>query len=332
MVSVIVPVYNREKHIVRCVNSILRQTFEDIEVILVDDGSTDASLPLISKIAEDNPCVKVLSQKNSGVSMARNNGLRMAHGKYVSFVDADDYIGSYMLEKMVNGLEDAELSVCNFVHDDTDRLICPMKSEARILNHDMSIADTFLNGELGHEMVYSVCNKMYHRDIIEKFNIQFDPKIAIGEDMLFTLQYLLHCNTIHFINEGFYHYCLNTSSAINSANRNYLLDYNNTICALLGKYSSYVSKEATALWAFGALRLILNTPFVVCLNYRTWRKYYKDHLYKSELFNQAKKAKVSRNIKHLMLFLSLQSHCSTLLFMIVRSNVFFNRRDEVAND
>ena len=98
-ISVIIPVYNAEKHLEECIRSVCAQTVKDIEILCVDDGSSDGSLAILQRLAQEDPRVKVICQENAGAGAARNHGLRLARGKYLSFLDADDFFDSHMLEK-----------------------------------------------------------------------------------------------------------------------------------------------------------------------------------------------------------------------------------------
>ena len=125
-ISVIVPIYNSEDYIDRCVRSIVEQSYKNIEIILVDDGSTDNSSMMCDEWAKNDKRVKVIHKENGGVSSARNEGLKIAKGDYISFVDSDDYIDKKMIEKMLNQMEkgNTDLVICNYEpnHDFVDNM------------------------------------------------------------------------------------------------------------------------------------------------------------------------------------------------------------------
>ena len=118
LISVIVPIYNVEKYIDTCLKSITKQTYKNIEIILVDDGSTDLSAKLCDEWKKKDKRVKVIHQENKGVAQARNIGIDCATGKYISFIDPDDYIDYQMLEKLYDTLEktNSQISICKFIH------------------------------------------------------------------------------------------------------------------------------------------------------------------------------------------------------------------------
>lgn len=119
MVSVLVPVYNVEKYISKCLDSILNQTYTDLEIILVNDGSKDSSLAIANLYAEKYPCIHIYSYENSGISATRNRLLSLAHGEYILFVDSDDYISKNMIETMVNASiqENSDIVICGYYLD-----------------------------------------------------------------------------------------------------------------------------------------------------------------------------------------------------------------------
>lgn len=121
MVSIIIPVYNVEQYLPECLSSILCQTYKDIEIILVNDGSTDRSGELCRAAAESDNRVVLIEQKNAGLSAARNAGLDRASGEYIMFVDSDDYVSPYMVETMLKSIEDADMVMCRFCITDGDR-------------------------------------------------------------------------------------------------------------------------------------------------------------------------------------------------------------------
>ena len=111
LVSIIVPIYNSEQYLERCINSLIKQTYKNIEIILIDDGSKDSSLSIIEKYAKQDCRIVYISKENSGVSSSRNDGIKIAKGKYISFVDSDDYIESNMIEDMYKALVEQNVDI-----------------------------------------------------------------------------------------------------------------------------------------------------------------------------------------------------------------------------
>ena len=220
MISVIVPVYNAEKYLHRCIKRILAQDYTDFELLLIDDGSTDNSGTICDEYAIKDNRIRVFHKENGGVSSARNWGLDNAIGEYIMFVDSDDYMLPGMLEVMLSTLESkkADLVVCGTTETgggywrpiaDVDYSINQLKENFVSLLHT--------------ELLSPPWNKIYKKDIIG--NNRFCEDISFGEDLLFNIQYLEKCENISFIKESpFYHEKENENSLVVKFNRNRLLD------------------------------------------------------------------------------------------------------------
>lgn len=187
MVSFIVPVYRCEASLERCVSSILAQTYTNLELILVDDGSPDNSGRLCDELAKQDPRIVVIHKENGGPSSARNRGLDAAKGQYVQFVDSDDYIDPDMTERLVCRMEsqDVQLVLCGYlqVHPDHDE---PQRFEEidRVLVKDVAkIVPNFVYRTFPN----ALWNKLYQRAYMDH---RFDERVRYGEDLLFNLQYL----------------------------------------------------------------------------------------------------------------------------------------------
>ena len=214
-ISVIVPVFNLEDYIEKTIRSIQRQRFNgSIEIVIVDDGSTDNSLSIVQRISEIDQQVKIISQKNSGVSAARNVGLEAACGKYVLFVDGDDILCEDAVEKLVNGLEkheDAIISCGDLKRiDSQDDQIPSTGNAAEFANSDQIIARI-----LAGQYEVSACAKLFVRDKIA--GIRFVEGKRINEDKCFFVQYLIRNHGIVVtLNDYVYGYYVRTGSASNS--------------------------------------------------------------------------------------------------------------------
>ena len=194
-VSVIIPVYNCEKYIGECIESLINQTLKECEFIFVNDGSSDKSKEIIEGYAKGDSRIKLINQKNSGVSVARNTGLENAVGEYIGFVDGDDYIDTHYYEKLYNA---AKSNFCEIV-------ICDWKSQINSLNLPFE-KDKILGQKYIEENIYpyfiqyegmnSVWNKIFKSDLIKKNNIQFPKGIKLGEDAIFNIKaftYIKRC-------------------------------------------------------------------------------------------------------------------------------------------
>lgn len=226
LVSIIVPVYNAEKSLKACVESILKQTYKNIEVILINDGSEDNSGYICEEYTRNDERVKVIHQSNSGPSSARNTGINNARGKYIQFVDSDDSIEHNMTERLVQQIENdkSQIVICGYnivQNSNGDEQIIKRNPKIYGIHHKSDFLKKFgrlyFNG-----FINSPWNKLYNVEIIRKFNIRFPEDINIGEDLLFNLDYIKYCDKISIINESLYNYVnLHYSSLTKSYKESY---------------------------------------------------------------------------------------------------------------
>ena len=210
-VSVIIPVYNSENYLVECIKSILAQTYKNLEIILIDDGSTDTSPQICDEFAQKDNRIKVVHQQNSGVSEARNAGLRIATGQYLIFVDSDDLINSEYIETLMH--YNADVVVSN------SHISGTFSKQEIIERYDE------LKGFVGP------CEKLYNLDVIK--GIKFPPNINIGEDIIFNLDVLSVINNAQYIKyKGYF-----VRDNPNSLTRSYL-----------GKYNPMLDEEYQKWW------------------------------------------------------------------------------------
>lgn len=214
MVSIIVPVYNAQATLTNCLNHILKQTYSFLEVILVNDGSTDHSGEICDVFALKNANVKAIHRKNAGPSAARNTGIQAATGDYIQFVDADDYIDLTMTEKLVKAMvSNVQLVICGYASRYNHVMIKKyLPSIAGV--YDRS---SFINhvGELYKDIILpSPCNKLYVTKQIKRFEIRFIENLHIGEDLLFNLAYIQTCERIHLITDPLYNYVITSNHSL----------------------------------------------------------------------------------------------------------------------
>lgn len=218
MLSIIVPVYNTGQYLNRCLDSILNQTFEDFELLLIDDGSQDFSSVLCDQYAQIDKRIKVFHKDNEGVSAARNDGISMAQGKYIGFVDSDDYIDLTMYEQMIEKIQEDSSDVCIVSHNVVSREIqfkeIPFDKD---IITDYAIKASYIPLLIGRysdkELLGSCCRCLYKADILK--TIFFDLKIKLLEDTLFNIDVAFKAKKISIINKGLYNYCVNETSATN---------------------------------------------------------------------------------------------------------------------
>ena len=212
LVSIIVPVYNAEKHIHMLIDSILAQSFHNFELLLIDDGSKDRSPKIIDEYAQKDNRIRVFHKKNGGVSSARNMGLDYARGTFITFADSDDYMYPDNLQTIVDEIEDYELLICNYVKCNKDQI-----EECNINRKTTKTFEiTGKEGTMAEAMKRkgykdgSVWNQMFLRRIIEKHNLRFE--VTQAEDELFSYQYLTKIQSLKRIDYEGYAYISSPNS------------------------------------------------------------------------------------------------------------------------
>ncbi|MGN0292893.1 MAG: glycosyltransferase [Lachnospiraceae bacterium] len=218
IVSIIVPVYNSEKFLNRCVDSILHQEFTDFELILVDDGSTDSSGDICDRYAAEDNRVIVIHKENSGVSDSRNAALDRACGKYIQFLDSDDWITPDATKLFVRS---AETWNCDLVIADFYRVVGERVShkgdieEDSVMTREQYAAHMMENPA---DFYYGVIwNKLFRRDIIEKYHLRMDTELNWCEDFLFNLEYIRHSNVFLALQAPVYYYVKRKGSLVSQS-------------------------------------------------------------------------------------------------------------------
>lgn len=223
-VSIIVPIYNVEKYLKRCMSSLLNQTLKDIEIILVDDESPDGCPLLCDEYAKKDARVKVIHKKNEGLGFARNSGLEIATGDFVAFVDSDDYVDLEMYETLYNQAKkfDLDTTFSNFKRVDAKNKIsdvcevCSFKlfeGAESIMAFLLNMIGTDASEAVDRKYQMSVWRAIYSLDVIEKNHIRFcSERQFISEDIIFHIDYLQKVDRVGYLPNAFYYYCANGSS------------------------------------------------------------------------------------------------------------------------
>lgn len=212
MVTVIIPIYNAEPYIDKCVQSVVNQIYKDWECILVDDGSTDGSGEICEKWASIDSRIKVIRQVNQGVSVARNRGLDSSSGEYIVFIDSDDWVEDAYLLDLVENVKDAELVVSGITIENEDKTIDFTAPMANVV-FDLSPQGITYFLQLNQQsLVYGPCNKLYLSAIIKNNNICFPVDCNYGEDLLFNFQYLEFVKKVSMVKKSTYHYIRENST------------------------------------------------------------------------------------------------------------------------
>lgn len=217
LISIIVPVYNAEKYLERCISSILAQEYTHFELLLMDDGSTDRSSEICDYFAAQDSRIKVIHKENSGVSSTRNQALDLAQGDYIQFLDSDDWITPQATKLFV---QNAVSSGCDMVISAFYRVVgdafspkCAIENEG-ILTRD-EFADEMMENPA--DFYYGVLwNKLFKRSIIEKYHIRMDESISWCEDFIFNLEYLRHCRVVYALKTPTYYYVKVKTSLVNT--------------------------------------------------------------------------------------------------------------------
>lgn len=225
-ISVIVPVYNAEKYLERCIHSVINQTYDNWELLLVDDGSQDQSGNICDKYSKTDPRIIVIHQSNEGVSVARNNGIDAATGEYILFLDSDDWIENntlYYISRKIDDTIDFFLFDYYEVTENGKYEKHFFKNRTEIVfNEDAQYSkELLLTAFAGHYTEYAVnrpliggiCGKVYQRSIIVKNAIKFTKGVSICEDMLFNICYCSLCEKIVYESIALYNYYINENSA-----------------------------------------------------------------------------------------------------------------------
>lgn len=283
-VSVIIPVYNAEKYLEKCLDSIINQTFKDIEIIIINDESQDNSLQICRQFEKIDSRIKLIDKRNEGVSKARNTGLDKALGKYIMFVDADDYVDKIMIENMLVKLQDskADLLLCNFTSVINGKEKVVRANFDSIITGKNNIAEKVIlplieksDSEKVHEIAgfRSPWGKLFKKDLIDKFNIRFNENMSIGEDFLFNLQFINHSHTIAFDSASYYYYVTNNNSALMKYKKNCWNKYYKPIIINLNQFlKSNMLYNQAELRVF---KLIIKYFFICLYNEKKGIKIYR---------------------------------------------------------
>lgn len=216
-ISVIVPVYNAELYLHRCIDSILKQTYQEFEVILIDDGSKDDSGAICDEYANKDARVHVIHKENGGVSAARNTGIQEARGSYISFVDSDDYLLEDMFEKLIFCAEQcrSDIVLCEYNILRGNGVVESVKLDFHnSYENEQEIREEFLFSYYKEYRagIYCLWNKLFKKSIIINYEIGFDTCLRRGEDAWFVFQYLRYCKRVDFIAKPYYCYYQNEES------------------------------------------------------------------------------------------------------------------------
>lgn len=285
LISVIIPVYNRDYCLARCLDSVLSQTFSNWECILVDDGSTDQTLSVCRRYAEADSRFRVYSQPNGGVSVARNRGLELALGQYIAFIDSDDWVEKSYLQLLYAAADEDVMPFCG--QDKTDSLgrflvETPVKSDRmyRFDHSDHNLTGLLIDHLSEGVLVGPVC-KLYNRKIIEKHHISFPPDISWGEDLMFNCNYYLYINQLKGVPFSLYHVIKQKVSLSEKSKYDlFLTDVNQRLSDCMFDFSQAKGLDDPAYKAYVDSYYVLNffrtISGVLCVHDQVpWKKRYE---------------------------------------------------------
>ncbi|WP_207666090.1 MULTISPECIES: glycosyltransferase [Clostridia] len=250
VLSIIVPVYNVEKYIEKCLQSIFSQLTQEVEVIIVDDCTSDASIEIAERLSNGLGNVRIVRrEKNGGLSAARNSGLENASGKYVWFVDSDDYICDGAIAFLIKKAEENMDLYCfnhTRVKEDGKFVLESCLQNARIELFSNDKLYTFVYRYLTNRYGFEVWNKLYRRELIQAEKLEFQPnKKVFAEDICFNLMFFSKCNTVSTLEEKLYVYLLRDSSIMGTKNEPKIKEMENlAMCVKIyteGRYDEIIS-------------------------------------------------------------------------------------------
>lgn len=297
-VSVIIPVYNCEKYLGDCIESLINQTLQECEFIFVNDGSKDKSEEIIKKYADKDERIILINQKNSGVSVARNVGIKKAVGEYIGFVDADDYVESDYYEKLYNTVKNNNCSIviCDWksqLNGKESEFILPF-TKNKVMNKK-DIEDKIYPFFIKEDSLNSVWNKLYESSILNNNKIEFPIGLDLGEDGLFNVRAFTYCNRCFFMDySGYFYREVDGSATRNVIKKDYFKRALNVYESNLKEYDKWSIKkdEIEKLKAIKFLNVVIGLTYIYFVPNEN-NKLKDRYLYVKNMINNEE---VSRNI------------------------------------
>ena len=254
LVSVIVPVYNVEKYIAKCLDSIIGQSYKNLEIIIVNDASTDSSGKIADEYALKDSRIKVIHKKNEGVSAARNAALDIASGEYINMVDSDDWIepDTYAIAVETIRKHNVDMVYWAFfeVKGEEKR---PIKINFTPGYIDGKLKEKFIGDRIAAKMLGYVCTSLLKAEILKKYNIRMPEGITIYEDLIFLVLYLLRCGSLYVLNDK---HLYNYLQRENSATKKYDGEYIKSCLKMIDELAPYLKDNAVFMQAL-SLRVIV---------------------------------------------------------------------------
>ena len=242
-VSVVVPIYNSEKYIQKCIDSIINQKYSDWELILVDDGSTDNSISICKKNSEYDSRIHVLTQKNMGSNYARKVGTFASLGQYITYVDSDDYVDAYYILNLVMGIKNADLAIAGGLLKDK-KITCGVKmGEYNVNSESPIIKGMFYNNKSEVGIKTAIWGNLYKTELAKGIFNKLDMNIYYGEDAEFVYKYILNCNSVNILDYCGYYYTENSNSISHILHQDFLINVNRLYLSLKEEFEKCKYRE-----------------------------------------------------------------------------------------
>ncbi len=332
LVSIVVPIYGAEQYIEQCIESLINQSYHNIEIILVDDASKDKCPQICDLYADKDLRIHVIHKKNGGAAAARKSGAEISTGEYITFVDADDWIEQDMILKMLQRLIDfeADVVICNFFRDKGLRV-----SREKIFFQEGDYNKQLLKEKIYPQMVYagsfggfgimpSLWGKIFKTSILKSAIKNAPSEVSLGDDATVLYPLMLQAEKCYIMNDFLYHYRVNESSMTLSFNKKQTLDTINVICFLRKSFVGYenyhLQAQLDVYQLFITMRNIVNIGMAgFSKGYRNRIREFKKYLNRTSFYDilqhkSIKEVDVNKNIKLGMLLLKI--HFSELLVFI----------------
>lgn len=338
-VSIIVPIYNVEKYLHRCINSLLNQTLREIEIILVDDGSPDNCPKICDEYARKDSRIKVIHKKNEGLGLTRNAGINVATGEFIAFVDSDDWVDLSMYETLYNAAKQYQCDTvfCSFQYYTKDKKFIPkIEVESITLFHSKQEIKEFMldivaplpqyKSDVKYAM--STCKAIYLNDTIKNKNIQFlSERKVLSEDLFFNLSYLSQAKKICFLPKYFYNYTYNPQSLSHTYTTSKYEKYKTFFIELNSLLKSLFTQEEYNLhfWRLQLLYLRHNVNAIFNTN-KNCKKVILEIL-NDDCWQEALKLYPMHQLplKHFLFYWSLKTKCYLFISILVNlSNKLHN--------
>lgn len=324
LISVIIPIYNSEKYLQKCIASITAQTYNNLDIILVNDGSKDNSLELCKAAHKNDTRISIIDIPNGGVSNARNLGVNKAKGQYIQFIDSDDFVDANYIETLYKNITSANagMAVCAITSFD----ISGKKLdhwEVKSNNLDFKAVNTALFLELIQSfLLFGPVNKLYIKSVITNHNIKFDTSLSYGEDLLFNLEYFKHIDSITVTDSIAYKYIHDNANSLSKKAYNDKMEIATRIHFALLDFFKQLEQTNTKAYTVLYNRLFdyyYNNVFAIAnasnLNYKTKKEKLLQLLNQSEL-KTCYKYLISGKYANWIVYLMKFKLASLLLFII----------------